>query len=127
MGRKTRGGCIKKNGQIKNVDQTDGSKRPLGTEFDCAPESERCRKVMRLALVEDRGCGKQRGCLSVNGHFWAISREVEVGGETFISLVAQVVTPKALSQFHTAMSVRMVMLSRLGLRPCCERKARVEA
>lgn len=75
---------------------------------------------MRLALADWRSGknGEMRASEDVSGPSrgdW--EGRVEGGGAwPFISLVAQVVTQKALSQFRMAMSVQMLMLSWLGMR-----------
>lgn len=83
MGRKTSGSCIKKNRQIKNADQKDGSKRPLGIKFDsvlqtlsAAVKSRDLRLRIGVAGKMEK-CERQRTFL---GHLEGIGRDVWGGG-----------------------------------------------
>lgn len=85
MGRKTSGSCIKKNRQIKNADQKDGSKRPLGIKFDsvlqtlsAAVKSRDLRLRIGVAGKIEK-CERQRTFL---GHLEGIGRDVWRGGGT---------------------------------------------
>lgn len=122
MGRETSGSCIKKNRQIKNADQKDGSKRPLGIKFDSVLQTLSAAVKSRDLRLRFGVAGKMEKCecqRTFLGHLEGIGRDVWGGAGggpwPFISLVAQVVTQKALSQFRTAMSAQMLLLSRLAM------------